>query len=196
MNLFSLTLIFLLIMDPFGNISYFLKALQHVPPERRSWVILREMLFALIAIMAFCAVGEWIFTALQVSETSVRLSSAVVLFLTAIKILFPTSDSLRARTSDGEPFVIPLAIPLIAGPSMLATVMLFAKLEPLTLMLPAIAISWLLATALLLAGAPLQRIVGNNGLLAVEKLVGMILVMLSIQRLGEGIQQFVTRYVA
>lgn len=194
MNLFTVIVILFLIMDPFGNISSFQKTLQFVLPERRNKVIIREMCFALLFMLLFNVIGEWIFYALDISELTVRLSSGTILFLTAIKILFPTPDSPRANLPAEEPFIIPLAIPLIAGPSVLATIMLFAHLDTTFVeMNLAIVIAWALALVVLLSGKTLHRLIGDNGLLAFEKLMGMILVMLAIQRFAEGIQQFVVK---
>lgn len=192
MNLFTLTIILFLIMDPVGNISSFLSLLKDFPKEKRRKIIIREMLIALAAMLAFNFLGEYIFHILEISDTTVKLASGVILFLVAVKILFPSADSLRANLPAGEPFITPLAIPLTAGPSLLATVMLFARLEPSqTTMLSAIFISWALAVSVLLLGSRLQRVIGSNGLMACERLMGMVLIMLAIQRFAEGIQQFV-----
>lgn len=192
MSLFNLTVILFLIMDPIGNISSFLNLLKDFPKHIRRKIIVREMLIALAAMITFNILGEYIFNVLQISETALKLTSGVILFLVAIKILFPSTDSLRANLPPGEPFITPLAIPLIAGPSLLATIMLFAHLEPSQpLMLAAIFIAWTLAFAVLLAGKSLQRIIGTNGLMACERLMGMVLVMLAIQRFADGLQQFV-----
>jgi multiple antibiotic resistance protein len=192
MNLFSLTVILFLIMDPIGNISSFLSLLKDMPKQKRRQIIVREMLIALAAMVLFSVIGEYIFQILDINETAVRLASGIILFLVAIKILFPSIDSLRANLPSGEPFITPLAIPLIAGPSLLATIMLFARLEPSPiLMLAAIFIAWLLAVCVLLLGQRLQNLLGTNGLMACERLMGMILVMLAIQRFAEGLQQFV-----
>lgn len=192
MNLFSLIVILFLIMDPIGNISSFLNQLKDVPKEKRKKIIMREMLIALAAMVFFNFIGEFIFNVLEISDTTVKLASGAILFLAAIKILFPSVDSLRANLPTGEPFITPLAIPLIAGPSLLATIMLFARLEPSVItMLAAILISWLLASAVLLSGSRLQRLIGSNGLMAAERLMGMVLVMLAIQRFAEGLQHFV-----
>jgi multiple antibiotic resistance protein len=192
MSLFNLTVILFLIMDPVGNISSFLNLLKDFPKAARRKIIIREMLIALVAMLAFNILGEYIFNVLQISETALKLASGAVLFLVAIKILFPSIDSLRANLPAGEPFITPLAIPLIAGPSLLATIMLFSHLEPSQpVMLSAIFISWLLAVIVLLAGKTLQRVIGVNGLMACERLMGMVLVMLAIQRFAEGLQQFV-----
>lgn len=192
MNLFSLIIILFLIMDPIGNISSFQTLLKDLPKQKRRKIIVREMLIALAAMVLFNFVGEYIFLVLDINETTVQLASGVILFLVAIKILFPSVDSLRANLPAGEPFITPLAIPLIAGPSLLATIMLFARLEPSQpLMLAAILIAWLMAVAVLLLGSRLQNILGTNGLMACERLMGMVLVMLAIQRFAEGLQQFV-----
>jgi multiple antibiotic resistance protein len=192
MTLAYLTVILFLLMDPVGNISSFLFLLKDVDPARRVKIIMREMSIALAAMVAFYFLGEIIFSILKVSETAIRLASGLILFLVAIKILFPSLDSLRANLPVGEPFISPLAIPLIAGPSLLATIMLFSHLETShAAMLGAIFISWLLAALILLSGARLQRLLGVNGLMACERLMALVLVMISIQRFLEGLRQFV-----
>lgn len=192
MNLFSLTVILLLIMDPIGNISSFLSQLKGIPAERRKKIIIREMFIALGAMLVFNFLGEYIFQVLGLSEKTLKIASGAILFLVAIKILFPSVDSLRANLPTGEPFITPLAIPLIAGPSLLATIMLFANLEPSQpIMLGSIILAWLFASGILLLGGRLEKFLGSNGLMACERLMGMVLVMIAIQRFGEGIQQFV-----
>lgn len=193
LSLFSLTIILFFIMDPIGNIAAYLTLMKTVPAKKRKWVLLREMAIAFAAMILFNYLGEYIFSLLAISEVTVRLASGVILFLIAIKILFPTSDSLRAHLPSGEPFIVPLAIPLVAGPSLLATIMLFARLEQTGfVMLGAIILSTIATILVFLAAPLLFRFLGNNGLLALEKLTGMVLVLLGIQRFAEGIQQFVS----
>lgn len=191
MNLLSISLILFLIMDPVGNVSVFLNLMKEVDKKRRNWVIFREMLIALGIMIFFYFIGDLILDLLKVSETTVNLSSGTILFLAAIKILFPGSKGLRDNLQmKGEPFIVPLAIPLIAGPSLLATIMLFAHSDIIHYVFPAMLIAWV-ASTLVLWGAPfLQKVIGTNGLMAAEKLMGMILVMLAIQRFLEGIQLF------
>lgn len=193
MTLFTLSLILYLIMDPLGNVSSYLKLVQSLPPKRQYWIIVREMLIAL-AIMVLCnEIGEFLFDMLHITETAIRLASGLILFLAALKILFPTIDSPRANLPEGEPFIIPLAIPFIAGPALLATIMLYAHLEPSQpLMLSAIFLSWGAAVATLFLSAPLKRILGENGLIACERLMGMILILLAIERFSTGVQLFIT----
>jgi multiple antibiotic resistance protein len=182
-------------MDPLGNISSFLSLVQEIEPKRVKWIVFREMFIALGFMILFNYIGEITLDLLQVSEITVRLSSAVILFLTAIKILFPATNSLRANLPKGEPFIIPLAVPLIAGPSLLATIMLFAHIESSQIvMLSAIFLSWSAAIIILLLSSKLQKYLGNSGLLACEKLTGMLLVMLAIQRFMEGLHQFLATH--
>ena len=192
MSLITVSLVLFLIMDPIGNISTYLKMVEGIDPKRQRMIVIREMLIALLIMLFFNFLGEWIFYIFQFSEATVRISSGVILFLIALQILFPTLNAMRSKIGKGEPFITPLAIPLIAGPSLLATIMLYAHLEESkSLMLGAIAISWIAAVLVLLLANPLNHIFGKNGLLAGEKLMGMILVMLAIQRFLDGITKLV-----
>lgn len=193
MTTFSIALVLYLIMDPIGNISSFLSQMSAYSEKKRLWVTFREMLFALIAILIFAFIGENLFQILDLSETTVRLSSGLILFLVAFQILFPTTNSLRENLPEEEPYVIPLAIPLTAGPSLLATVMLYSHLEESNqMMLSGILIAWIAALITLLLGGKLQKLIGDNGLVASERLMGMILVLLAIQRFMEGIKLFMS----
>ena len=192
MDLFTISLILFLIMDPIGNVSPYLSLVNELSPKRRNIIVVREMFIALGFILTFNFLGEVIFDLLGLSVVTVELSSGVILFLTALKFLFPAKDSIRANLPSGEPFVVPLAIPLLAGPTVLATVMLFAKLEPsLLVMLGAILIAWSCAMLILLAAPFLKKTLGSNGLIACERLTAMILVMLAIQRFMEGVKDFI-----
>lgn len=193
MTFISLALILFLIMDPVGNISAVLSLLRTLSPSRRHWVIIREMFFALLAMLFFYIVGDWLLELLQVSEVTARLASGIILFLLAIKILFLSPTGLRANLKmNEEPFLVPLAIPLIAGPGLLATIMLYSFSDDLSpYLLPAILIAWFAALITLLLAKQIHSILGNNGLNACERLMGMILVLLGIQRFLEGIQLFI-----
>ena len=194
MTMLSISFILFLIMDPIGNVTSYLKLVQDLPPERQRWIVLREMLIALGFMILFFFIGEYLLALLQVSPLTVRLSSGAILFLVAIKILFPSKDSLRANLPQGEPFITPLAVPLIAGPALLATIMLFAHGEPNNYaMFGAILIAWAAAVIVLELSPYLQKYVGKNGLLACERLMGMVLVMLAIQRFFDGVQEFILK---
>ena len=190
-NLITLTLTLFLIMDPIGNIGALLQLTQSLDKNRAKWVILREMLIALATIFLFHYLGEFIFSFLDLSEIAVRLSSGVILFLVSLRILFPGATYIRGHLPPGEPFIIPLAIPLIAGPSLLATVMLYSHMETCQpMMLTAILISWMASAVILMIAPWLNRFLGKNGLSACERLLAMVLVILAIQRFLDGITQF------
>jgi multiple antibiotic resistance protein len=167
--------------------------MKNVEKKKHSKVLAREMLFALGFMFLFNFIGEWIFSVLNISETSVKISSGLILFIIALQILFPTLNNIRQNLPKGEPFLIPLAIPLIASPPLLATIMLFAREENSHLvMIGAITLAWLGTYAVLLSSNLLFRLIGENGLMACEKLMGMILVLLAVQGFLDGIKQFLS----
>lgn len=191
MTLANIALVLFLIMDPVGNISSYLKLVDELNPARQKWIIFREMLIALGVMLGFNILGNYIFDFLGLSETAIRLSSGLILFLIAIKILFPSETSFRSKLPKGEPFIFPFAVPLIAGPGLMASIMLYSNLEQYeSIMFFAILIAWLAAVCILYFSKTIQRVLGNNGLMACERLIGMILVLISIQRIMEGILLF------
>jgi len=190
MSLFSLTLTLFLIMDPLGKVKQFLSILDGIPHRRQRLVIAREMIMALVAMMVFSLLGEYISAAFQVNKTTIFISAGIILFLTAIRILFPKEDHLP-RVPGNEPFLVPLAIPMIASPALLATIMLFSQAEPLMWpMVYSILMAWGISSVLLIFSRPLRRILTQNGLLAIERLMGMVLVLIAVQRFLEGIVLF------
>jgi len=191
----NLVLVLFFIMDSIGNTASYLQMVNGLNPKRQKYIVIREMLIALAAMILFSYIGEFIFSELNLSEATVRVASGVILFLIALKILFPSPTSLRANLPKEEPFIVPLAIPLIAGPSLLATIMLFARLEPSQVrLLSAIFIAWAISVGVLWNAPRLHRLIGNNGLIACERLTGMILILLAVQRFLEGIAEFIPLY--
>ena len=187
MSLFDVTLVLIFIMDPIGNLSSYLTLINELDLKRRFIVFFRGMLIALTVMIGFNYLGEYIFQFLSLSETTVRLSSGIILFFVAIKILFPSDDSPRANFPIGEPFIFPLAVPLIAGPALLATIMLYAHLEPMqSIMIIAILIAWAIAFVIFSFASQIKKLLGVNGLMACERLIGMVLVLIAVQRLMEG----------
>jgi multiple antibiotic resistance protein len=189
----SLTLILTLffIMDAIGNVSAFLGLVQGIPPARQRYVVLREMSFALAAMLLFNFFGEFILSQLHIDQVAITIASGIILFLIAIKMLFFPESNMRSNLPAGEPFVIPLAIPLTAGPGLLATIMLYAISDPsIWEMVGAITIAWAASLLIFFQAQNLKNILGSNGLIACERLTSMVLVLLGIQRVLEGIKQF------
>ncbi|MDA8131513.1 MAG: NAAT family transporter [Elusimicrobia bacterium] len=188
-TLFTLTLV----MDPLGNIPMFMSALKNVAEERRRAVIIRELFFALGIMLFFLLFGKYIVSALALDLTAMAVAGGIVLFLIALQMIFPSHHSAFAEGPEGEPFIVPLAIPLIAGPSTLTTVLLFSLQDPgkVPMWLGVVGAAWLI-NAVILAGLSgwLSRLLGQRGLLAMEKLMGMILVTISVQMVMTGIKRF------
>ncbi len=192
LSLLTITLTLLCIMDPVGNLSAILSLTEGIEPKNQKTLLLREMLFALAFMFLFNFVGEFLLNYLDLSAIAVRLSAGVLLFLVAIKILFPSTSSLRNNLPKGNPFLVPIAIPLIAGPSLLATIMLYANMESCKpMMISAILIAWMANAVIIFLAPYFYRILGKNGLTACERLMAMLLIMLAIQRLSEGVHEFV-----
>ena len=192
MTLFSAAVLLFLVLDPFGNIPFFIAALQNVPRERHKRVIVRELIIALFVLVVFLFAGEHILKALQISEPALRAAGGTVLFLIAIRMVFPRPGASVGEELTGEPFIVPLAIPYVAGPSALASVLLIMNQEPerWAEWLGALFLAWLLTGFIILASSVLARRLGKRVLIAIERLMGMLLVALAIQMLMTGIRQF------
>lgn len=191
MSVFSIALVLFLTMDPIGNIAYYLSLVSHLPQKKQNRIIVREMLIALSVMLGFNFLGEYLFDVLDISEVTVRIASGVILFLIAMKILFSAKDSPRANLMDGEPFIFPLAIPLIAGPALMATIMLYAHIESSSAsMLGAIMLAWLVSSIILFFSRSIKAVLKESGLNACERLIGMVLVLIAVQRFLEGINLF------
>lgn len=191
MSIITATITLFLIMDPLGNIPIFLSVLKGVEQSRRRRIILRETFIALIILTAFLFWGQYILHGMQISMPALSIAGGIILFLIAIKMIFPQTEEEKSKNM-GEPFIVPLAVPMIAGPSTMAMVMLMATREPTKMWEWAIAlfIAWSLSTVILLCGEFLRKILGDQGLIAVERLMGMILTTMSVQMFLTGVATF------
>ncbi|WP_234418652.1 YhgN family NAAT transporter [Dongshaea marina] len=182
-----------LIMDPLGNLPVFMSILRHVDPKRRRQVMIRESLFALVIMMIFLFAGQSILDFLHLGQVAVNISGGLILFLIALKMIFPTPGGVTGAVAGEEPFLVPIAIPLLAGPSLLATLLLLAHqhpghLGPLAL---ALLLAWLACSAILMFQELFNRLLGEKGLTAVERLMGMLLIMMAVQMLLDGFSQYI-----
>ena len=194
MSLLTLCLTLFLIVNPLGNLKVFLSVFEGMKPGRQSFVIAREMLIALAAMFLFSFFGEYITSVFNFDNTTVFITSGIVLFLVAIKILFPPKEEHLPRFHGEEPFLVPIAIPVVASPALLATIMLFSHSEPLIMpMVIGILVAWFASALIFLGSRKILRILGPSGLLAVERLMGIVLVLLSIQRFMDGILLFMSQ---
>lgn len=181
-----------LVMDPLGNVPLFLSVLKDVPQERRFKVILRELVIALAVMLMFLYAGEKVLNLLGLQQEAIAIAGAIILFLIAIRMIFPSPYGIMGETPEGEPFIVPLAIPAIAGPSVLAIAMLLVSNDPARMLEWTIALicAWLVTSLVLLASPLLLRALGNRGLIASERLMGMILVIIAVQMFFDGVGKF------
>jgi MarC family membrane protein len=193
----SATILLLLITDPVGNIPMFANALKHVAPQRRPWVILREILIAFALLLTFMFVGEGFLRVMNLSELSLQIGGGVILFLIALRMVFPPAATAEAEITT-EPLIVPLAIPAIAGPSALATVLLLVSQQPERRMewIAALCVTMLVCAAVLVSAERIQRLIGDRLVMAVERLMGLVLVSVAIEMLLRGIRTFVQQIAA
>ncbi len=192
-TLITTAILLFLVMDPLGNIPFFLSALSHVDPTRRRLVVIRELLIALAVMIFFLFAGQFILEMLHISEPALTVGGGVILFLIALRMIFPSPENSMREDVDGEPFIVPLAIPYVAGPSTLATELLLMSREPTRWIewLIALVLAWLASSVIIFFSSLLGQALGRKGLIAIERLMGMILTTVAIQMIMTGIVQFV-----
>jgi MarC family membrane protein len=190
MNFVSAAILLFLVMDPLGNILLFVAALQHVAPERRARVVARELVIAYGVLVLFLFTGEHLLGWLGISGQALTIAGAIVLFLIALRMVFPSAENSLAEHVSGEPLLVPLAVPYVAGPSALATLLLLMSREPTRWpeWLGALTCAWLVSAAILVMGARIGRFFGERGLRALERLMGLLLVALAVQMFLEGLR--------
>ena len=190
MKIFFNAITLLLIMDPLGNIPLFLAALKKVQPDRRRMILVREILIAYVVLLVFLFGGKYLLRLLSLQEETISIAGGIVLFLIALRMVFPREETMRDAL-EGEPFVVPLAIPLIAGPSTLAALLLLQQSPNSTPQLfLALTLAWIVTAVILLSSTILYRVLRERGLIAIERLMGLLLVMLAVQMFINGVAKF------
>lgn len=196
MSVFAAAVTLFLVMDPVGNIPMFLSLLGQVEERRRKRVIIRELLIAFLVLALFLFFGKYILAALHITEPALGIAGGVVLFLIAVRMVFPWGRDQSVEAQVGEPLIVPLAIPLMAGPSAMATVILLSNQAPgrIWIWFLALAAASVAALVVLLSAEILRRRLGARFLTAIERLMGMILATLSVQMLLSGIREYVQSF--
>jgi len=191
MDVFSAALLLFLVIDPVGNIPAFLSILSPVPVERHRHIISRELLIALATLILFLFFGKYILTALKISQASLGAAGGIIVFLIALRMIFPGPKGAMVEEVDGEPFIVPLAIPLIAGPAAMATLMLLMARDPAhwPRWLAALLLAWSASSIILLLADRLARLLGKRTITAIERLMGLVLTAVAVQMFIDGIEQ-------
>jgi len=190
MTTLSAALLLFLILDPLGNIPIFLALLKPLPPRRQRIVVARELLIALAILFGFLWCGKAVLDAMHLRQESVSIAGGIVLFLIALKMIFPSQEGMSGDNIEGEPFIVPMAIPMVAGPSGMASVMLLGSQEPGRMgdWSLALLLAWLATAAILFSATYLYKVMGQRVLIAMERLMGMLLVAISVQMLMDGVR--------
>ncbi|MGQ1948176.1 MarC family protein [Geofilum sp. OHC36d9] len=183
-------LLFFLI-DPLGNIPALLAVLKGIDPKRQRLIIARELLLALVVLILFLFAGKPLLNFLQLGQEAVTISGGIILLIIGIRLIFPQASGVMGETPAGEPFLVPIAIPMIAGPSIMAMLILMTQSQPGNMLnwFLALILAWSLAAIILMTAPALMRVLKERGLAAVERLMGMILLMMAVQMLINGFKE-------
>jgi multiple antibiotic resistance protein len=191
MSILSAALLLFLVLDPLGNVPIFLATLKQVDRKRQRAIIVRESAIALGILIVFLFAGRYLLGLLQISQSSLGIAGGIILFLIAIRMIFSDIEDIFGHSPAGEPFIVPLAVPLIAGPSAMTTVMLLTAREPTRWgdWLLALVVAWVASGAILYFSNGLNRMLGLKVLVAIERLMGLVLTTVAVEMFISGIRQ-------
>ena len=192
MDIWSAAIMLFLIMDPLGNLPIFMSILKPVEPKRRPKILARELCISLGVMLLFLYSGQAILNFLSVKQQAVSIAGGIILFLIAIRMIFPQKGKHGDDIGEQEPFIVPLAIPMVAGPSILAALILLANQDPTRMTDWTIALlsAWGVSAAILMFSNLFHKLLGERGLIAMERLMGMILIMIAIQMFLDGLGDY------
>lgn len=192
MEIISAAVMLFLIMDPLGNLPVVLSILKHLDPKRRRKVLVRELFFALGILLLFLFAGKSILGFLHVQQETLSISGGLILFIIAIRMIFPQPGGVVGLAAGEEPFFVPLAVPMIAGPSVIASLLLLSSKAPDQMLdwSLAVLLAWVATSAILMFYSFFHRVLGERGLKAIERLMGLLLVMMSTQMFLDGLKKF------
>lgn len=193
MHLFTIALTLFLVANPIGNIPTIVSLIKDFEFNRQKAILLRESFFSMLVAYFFLFLGDPFLKSICVEQYSVSISGGILLFLVALNMIFPPNASASSEKKAQEPFIVPIATPLISGGGVFTTVVIYAQqdISFFTLSL-GILLAWSAVIAIVVSAAYLQKILGKRGLLAMEQLMGMLLTMLSVEIIVKGFHQFIS----
>ncbi len=193
MDITSAAILLFLILDPLGNIPIFLSYLEK--SQKRYRILARELILALVILYIFLFFGKQFLEALHLKQEAVAISGAIILFIIALRMIFPVSKQYGDEEIEGDPLLVPLAIPLVAGPSILATLIMLVSQHPdkKTELSIALFIAWFASAVILFSATAMQKFLGKRGMIAIERLMGMVLIAIAVQMFLDGLKSFLTQ---
>ena len=188
----SALILLLLVLDPFGSLPVFIPIMRGVAPERRRLVALREVGIAFVVLLVFMTFGDVFLRVMRLSERSLEVAGGVILLIIAIRMIFGQGGAAYVALEAREPLIVPLAVPLLAGPSAMATVLLLASSQPDRLLewVGALAVAMLVSGGVLLACERIRRMLGDSVVSAVEKLMGLVLTAIAVEMILAGLKRY------
>jgi MarC family membrane protein len=192
MDFLSATVLLLFVIDPFGNIPVFHSLLNTIPTGKRVRIVARELVFAYGVLVVFLFAGQMILDYLRLTQPSLSIAGGIILFLIAIGMVFPEHGIKPTLPSDEDLFIVPLAVPLVAGPSTIAVLLLLVSREPnrTLVWLSSLSAAWSISAVILIASTYLFERIGFRGARAIERLIGMLLIMMAIQMFLDGVKDY------
>jgi MarC family membrane protein len=192
-DIVSATILLILVMDPFGNMPLVISVLKNVEPNARTRVVLRECAIAYAVLLTFMFVGQKFMQLLRLSDTALGIAGGLILFLIALRMVFPHAEGIFGESGEKGTFIVPLAIPAIAGPSALATVLLLVSREPQRVLewVGALSLAMLASALVMVSAQAVSRWIGKRGIIAMERLMGMVLTAIAVEMLLAGIERFI-----
>ncbi len=198
LSIISTAIVLLFILDPFGNIPLLLGVLKNIDKQRHRSIILREMVIGLAILLFFLFLGDIFLSIFGLEPQAIAISGGIIFLIIALKMIFPDSSgaSLFGNEESEEPLIVPIAIPMVSGPGAIATVMLIAKSHPqeFSSILLALLLAWAVTTAILLLSPLFYKVLQKRGLKALERLMGMLLLMMAVEMFIQGIRQLIPTF--
>ena len=198
-SIVSTAILLLFVLDPFGNVPLLLSILKSIDKKRHMRIIVREMFIGLFILVVFLFFGERFLSIFGLETQAITIAGGIIFFVIALKMIFPDPNghSLFVSSSDEEPLVVPIAIPMISGPASIATLMLLAKSHPGDIgnILISVLLAWLVTSAILLSSPKLYKVLKRRGLTAMERLMGMLLLMMAVEMFIKGIRELIPTFV-
>ncbi len=196
-SIISTAIVLTFILDPFGNVPLLLTILKDVDAKKHRRIIIREMIIGLVILILFLFAGRNFLNLFHLETTSVTIAGGLIFLIIALKLIFPPSEGSNIFASTGEPFIVPIAMPMVAGPSALATIIVMSNKnsENLTGLFLALIIAWAISSIILLLSPLFYRLLRTKGLIALERLMGMLLLIMAVQMLMDGLSEYMRVFI-
>ncbi|MCG6200376.1 MarC family protein [Psychromonas antarctica] len=190
--IFSTAVLLFFILDPFGNVPLLLSILKNIDKKKHSKIIIREMLIGLFILVIFMFFGEQFLSLFHLETQAITIAGGIIFFVISLKMIFPSANGgdLFAMKQGDEPLIVPIAMPMIAGPAALATLLVLAKtnVQHSGALFVSVLLAWAMTAAVLLFSPHLYKVLKVKGLTALERLMGMLLLIMSVQMFIDGIR--------